>query len=341
MDKVKVAVIGLGIMGQKHARVIFESHNEELVAVADINEKTAKDAASMFGVKEYFVDYKKMIKECDIDAVCIATPDFLHYEPVNYCMKAKKHVLVEKPLATTLEESRALMEAEKKTDKVIMVNYTHRWAVHYSKAKELIDQGALGDPVMVYTRKNDTIFVPTEMISWASNTSPIKFLASHDIDLTLWFLDTKVTEVFARGTKGVLTARGIDAYDAIQALVKFDNGAIGTFEASWIYPNTFPTNCDSYIQLIGKKGAITLDRRSENIEVATEEKYSYPRPTLYSIINNKAEGGFKCAHEHFIDCIVEAKKPVVTMEQAYSVAEVTVAIHESIESGKPVTLPVK
>jgi predicted dehydrogenase len=341
MERVRVAVIGVGIMGQLHARVAAESDREELVAIADLNEKKAKEIAESYGVKECYSDYRTMLDKSNVDVVCIATPDSMHSDPVRTCLAAGKHVLVEKPLATTLEDSRAILAAEKAAKKIVMVNYTHRWAAPYVKAKELIDAGELGRPAMIYARKNDTIDVPLKMITWSKETSPAKFLSSHDLDLALWFFDSRITEVYAHGVKHLLKSKGIDVYDVIQALVKFENGAIGTFESGWIYPNTFPNPTDSYIQLVGERGVITLDRKQEIIEATTANAYTYPKLSLISIMNGKLYGAFRNAHDHFIDCVLKGKKPLTSTESGHAVAEVTIAIHQSIESGCPVRLPLK
>jgi predicted dehydrogenase len=339
VDKIKVAVIGAGIMGDEHARCVAESFREELVAISDINIEKAKGLSEKYGGCTCYSNYNEMLDQCDIDAVCIATPDFLHTQPVMDCLNAGKHVLVEKPLATGLEDSKRIIETEEKSGRILMINYTHRWAAPYFRAKSEILSGRIGKPVMAYAKKDDTIYVPTKMISWAGHTSPAMFLSSHDIDLVMWFFDSGISEIFAYGKKGVLKGKGIDTYDAIQALVKFSNGAIGTFESAWIYPDTFPTATDSYIQLVGEKGVITLDRKEEMIAVATGDEYSYPKLSISSIIDGKLAGAFKLAHDHFIDCIISGSKPMISARTGYAVSEVTAAIHRSIESGKPVSLP--
>lgn len=340
MGKVNVAVIGAGIMGKLHARVVAESDRENLVAIVDVDECKSKELAKEYGA-ESFSDYNLMLKKSEVDAVCVATPDFLHTDPVKACLNADKHILVEKPLATTLEDSSSIIRNAKLHNKVLMVNYTHRWISSYAKAKEIIDRGELGKPIMLYARKNDTIMVPLEMIKWSRETSPAKFMSSHDIDLAQWFFNSKVKEVYAYGIKGILKKKGIDVYDAIQALVKFENGGIGTFESAWVYPNTFPNTTDSYIQIVGESGVITLDRRKETIEAASQEKYAYFNTSIVPIINNTIKGAFLYAHEHFIDCIIEGKQPLTSAEIGHSVTEVTVAIHKSIETGCPITLPIQ
>ena len=113
MNKINIAVIGAGIMGRLHARVIFESNREELVAVVDLDESKAKDLAKRYDV-ESFSDYTEMLKNVQVDAVCVATPDSMHSDPVRACLREGKHVIVEKPLATNLKDSAAIVDTAKK-----------------------------------------------------------------------------------------------------------------------------------------------------------------------------------------------------------------------------------
>jgi|LSQX01.3.fsa_nt_gb predicted dehydrogenase len=336
--KINVAVIGAGIMGKLHARVISESDRENLVAIVDIDKNKAEELARSYNV-EPFDDYSMMLNKTKVDAVCVATPDSMHFEPVRACLYAGKHVLVEKPLATDLKDSLSILNSAKKNNKVLMINYTHRWIPSYAKAKEIINNGGLGSPIMVYARKNDTIMVPIDMIKWSEETSPAKFLSTHDIDLALWFFNTTVKEVFAYGVKGFLEKKGIDVFDAIQALVKFKNGAIGTFESAWVYPNSFPNATDSYIQLVGESGVITLDRKKETLEAALQDGFSYVNTSIIQEMNNSLRGAFFYAHEHFIDCIINGRQPITSAEIGHTVTEISFAIHKSIEIGKPVKLP--
>jgi len=216
-----------------------------------------------------------------------------------------------------------------------MVNYSHRWASPYAKAKEIFDSGKIGKPVMAYARKNDTINIIKEW-PWLANSTPPAFLSSHDIDLVRWFFNSEVKSVYARCYDKILKSKLINTLNAVQALVEFDNGAIATFESAWIYPNAFPTTTDSYIELVGEKGVIHLDRKKEIIEVADEESFYYPKISISSRIEGQLEGAFKLSLKHFVKCVLEGKEPLTSVFVARQVAEVVEAIHRSLESGQPI-----
>ncbi len=335
-DRVKIGIIGAGIMGSRHARIYAEMEHAELVGIADIDRAKARKVAEAHGVGQAFQEYQELLKVEGLDAVHVATPDFAHKDPVVDSLKAGKHVLVEKPLATSVEDARQIVELSRDTGRHVMVNYTHRWAAPYAMTKNIIADGQLGDPVMVYAKKDDTLWASTEMMSWTARTSSASYLSTHDIDLVLWWLGTTVEHVYALGVKNVLAARGIDTEDAIQALVRFRNGAIGTFESCWVLPKTMPVTTDSYIELIGSKGTIHIDRLHEGLKVATEKRYTYPKLSLGCEIDGKQQGGVQMCLARFIDALRKGEKPQPDVEHGLEIVKTSVAIQRSIASGQVV-----
>ena len=160
-----------------------------------------------------------MLAQADIDAVCVATPDFAHYEPVKAALEANKHVLCEKPFTTLLNEADELLSlSQARRQLKLQVAFNHRWLSSYYHGFAKIRAGAIGRPIAGYARKNDTIYVSTEMINWASQSTPIHFLGAHDIDLMRWYFDSEPIEVRAYGAKGVL-------YRTRNRYLRFDSGA--------------------------------------------------------------------------------------------------------------------
>jgi predicted dehydrogenase len=332
-DTVTIGIVGAGIMGSKHARIYTEIRGARLYGVADINETAASTVASQFGARA-FTDYRKMLEVPEVDAIHIATPDHLHTEPVLASLEAGKHVLVEKPMATTVEDARKIVATSKRTGRHVMVNYTHRWAAPYAQTHAMVRSGAIGRPIMVYARKDDAIWAATEMMSWTSRTSSASYLSTHDIDLVLWFLDTDVESVYAMGVKKVLAERGIDTEDAIQALVRFSNGAIGTFESCWVLPNTMPTTTDSFIELVGDKGTIHVDRIHEGLKVATQGKYEFPKLSMSLEIDGRMRGGVPFCLEQFVESLRKGEKPQPDAENGLKIVRISIAIQRSIKEGK-------
>ena len=153
------------------------------------------------------------------------------------------------------------------------------------------------------------------------------------MDLVRWFLGSEPVVARAWGCKEVLAARGIPTYDMIQAQVRFASGAFVTFESGWIYPNTFPTPVDSFIQIIGSAGHINLDRKCESYEISTEKAFSYPKSFLSADVFGRLRGAFPSCLEDFVYAIANDKTPRVTGFDGRQVTAALEAIHTSLANG--------
>jgi predicted dehydrogenase len=176
------------------------------------------------------------------------------------------------------------------------------------------------------------------MINWAAQTTPMHFLGAHDIDLMRWFIGSEPVEVHAYGAKEVLAARGIDTWDMIQAQVRFENGAFATFEAGWIYPNSFPTIVDSFVEVIGTSGHLHFDRKRESVEVSTEARFTYPKTFLSHEVFGKLRGAFVECVRDFLDVVIEDREPNVTAFDGRQVTAVLDGVSRSLASGEKVRI---
>jgi predicted dehydrogenase len=337
MDKVRIGVIGLGIMGEQYTRIYQAHPHATVTAICTRSRERLDESGEKYGVKARYTDYAEMLQKAPIDAVCVATPDFAHYEPVKAALAANKHVLCEKPFTTDLREADELLALSRAKPQLrLQVAFNHRWLASYHHGFAQIRGGAIGQPLAGYARKNDTIWVSTEMINWASRSTPIHFLGAHDIDLMRWFFGSEPIEVHAYGAKNVLAARGIDTYDLIQAQVKFESGAFATIESAWIYPNFFPTIVDSFVEVVGSGGHLHFDRKRESIEMSTEKQFSYPKVFLISEVFGKLRGAFVECLSDFLDAIINDAEPKVTAFDGRQVTATLDAVTRSLDSGQTV-----
>jgi predicted dehydrogenase len=333
---VRAGIVGAGIMGRLHAEVLCEHPGAAVTAVASRTEPGARAlAADCHGARTYSSP-DELISSADVDLVVVATPDHLHADLVQAAAEAGKHVLVEKPFTTSVADADRALKSVRAAGVTAMTLFNHRWVPAYAQAKDRIAAGDIGTPVLGYARKNDTVHVPTRMLPWAANTTPAWFLSSHDIDLVCWMFDDQPVQAYATAVSGRLRALGVDTLDGVQAQVRFRRGGVVTFEACWIYPDTFPTMTDSFVEIVGDAGVIHLDRKSEQIEIATAEGFEYPRNLLARTVHGRPAGAVRDAIWHFVDCLRENREPLVTLESSRDVTAVLDAIHHSIRTGEPV-----
>ncbi len=336
MSKLKVALIGAGTWGMAHAKIYSTHLLSEFVAVSDISEERAKKIGEEFNV-EYFTDYEKMLDCVECDAVAIVTPDFAHAKPIVAGAKRNKHILSEKPLATSYEDIELILDAVKGKDIKIMVDYHNRWNPPVCKIKSDVDAGKIGKVVSAYMRLNDIIYVPTEMLSWAEKSSILWFLGSHSIDVLNWIIDAKVVRVFSVSYEGILKSRGINVPDLYQTILEYENGTVATMENSWILPNTNPYVNDYKLNITGEKGMFNMDfSHNTLLERFLENESSHPDVLVKPIIHGKPMG---LAHESirdFIEKVYYKKDLLISLEESVEITNVILAIIKSAKKREPV-----
>lgn len=153
--RLRAAVIGVGMIGSLHARAYREHPSTTLVAVADTDGNRAHAVGEELGAAAYD-DWRDLIDREDVDLVSIATPEAARHEPAAACSRAGKHLLLEKPLAQTLSESRRLVEAVQDSGAVAMVNFILRSDRRYLRARQAVADGSLGEPCTVFARRRGT-----------------------------------------------------------------------------------------------------------------------------------------------------------------------------------------
>ncbi len=337
MSKLKFAIIGAGVWGETHAYLYKEHPGVELTAVCDLNIARARELASKFDITNVYDNHQEMLKKADIDAVAIVTPDFAHGKIGVDCANAGKHMLIEKPLATTREDVEALVEAAERNNVRVMVDLHNRWSPPFAVAKQSLDSGELGDPVSAYMRLNDVKWVATDMLPWAAQSSILWFLGSHSVDTLRWFFSDEVEQVYAVSSSGVLKKLGVDTEDIYQAILQFKNGGIATMENGWITPNTHPCVNDIKFNITGTKGMINLDlSNNQMIERFTEDKNDRPDVLVRHFIHGKPKGFAYESIRHFVDCLVSGEEFLVSIYDAANTSLVILAIFESVATGKPV-----
>jgi predicted dehydrogenase len=338
MSKIRVAVVGAGILGSRHARVFQEQPETELVAIVDVNPARA-DVAQQYGVRLH-PDLRTLLANETVDAIVVATPDHLHREPVVAALEAGKHVFVEKPLATSSADAHAIAMAASSSNRVAMVNFSQRFVSDNVWIKKVIDDGLLGKLQMLISVKFDAISVPMGMIrSWSAQTSPIYFMSSHDLDLIFWFLGARPREVFAQETRGVLEGQGIPVHDGLNTLIQFDGGQNAVLHSSWIHPNTYPRVADGTLQLIGSEGALMYDARTRTAEMFNGkggQKVTFSGPHTADEVGGKITGAFTESVRYFIGCILGQCEPITSPQQSLAEADTQAAAIESLGTKQPV-----
>ena len=335
--KLKIAIVGTGIWGENHA-AIYQAHPFcEVVAVCDRDQAKAKTLAEKMNIPKYYGDYEEMFRTCGCDAVAIVTPDFAHAAIAVKAAEYKKHMLIEKPLATTREDVRAIVDAVEKNGVRAMVDLHNRWSPAFNVAHQSLEKGELGTPYNAYMRLNDVKWVATDMLPWAAQSSILWFLGSHSLDTLRWFFGDEVSRVYSVSREGILKGMGVDTVDTYLTTLEFRNGGIAHMENGWITPNANPCVNDIKFTILGDKGMISLDVSNHNlIQKYTDAKVEVPDMVVQHRIFGYPKGFAFESIRAFVDCILSGDEFPVTVYDAANTSIAILAIMESAKKRMPV-----
>ena len=224
---IKIAIIGTGIIGLSHINAIMQTEGCSLAAVCDINEAVAKEIGEKYNVP-YFTDYKDIPSSADVDAVIINLPHFLHCESTVFFLENGLHVLIEKPMANTVEECDKMIAAAKANGVKLGVGHVQRFFSHNIQIKELADSGKLGEFCM---------YTETRNINYFAETRPKWFLSkekagggismnygAHALDKVFWLLGPQEAKTFGSLANLRENQEGIDIEGHAQFIAAFPGG---------------------------------------------------------------------------------------------------------------------
>lgn len=354
---VKIGVVGAGIFGVNHLNAFRQLEYlgvAQLAAVAEVNEKRAEWVRENYGCSVY-LDYNEMMEKADIDGVTVVTPDHLHKPIVLAAAAHGKHVLVEKPLDVTVEGCQEMISAAKKADILLQVDFHKRYDPEHIAMERRVSSGELGTMLYGSVCMEDRIEVPTEWLSrWAPSSSPAWFLGVHFYDLVRWIIKSNGKTVFARGRKEILkNEHNLDTYDSVSAMVEFENGAVVSFDTSWILPKSFEAIVNQEIRLVGTKGVWEIDSqyRGSRSCVEGEGMRTYNNNFLRQAVDKRGRTIYKGYGLESIEDFaynVQAVKDgatVASLEGSYpsgedglEVTKIAAAVHESAATGKTVEI---
>ncbi len=339
MTKRRFALIGAGIFGQVHARAYDAHPGVELAVVCDLDGERARAIASECNGQTSCTDWRSIVSDATIDAVSVATPDFAHTEIAVALARAGKHLLVEKPLAMTVEECEQIIGAARESGVKLMVDFHNRWSPAFHEAHRRLREGDLGEPKLLYFRLSNTTFVPLAMLSWAAQSSPLWFLGTHAIDMVCWLVGEWPQRVYGVRRRGVLESKGVDAPDLYQSTLEFPGGAVASIENCWLLPQSAPSVFDLKCEIVGSEATISIDTSSNRaVEVTSADGIQHIEILGGPVVHGRQTGFMIESIKHFADCVVNDGEPLVPGEVGLEVTRAACAIERSADVGQPVAI---
>ena len=338
MEDLRIGIIGCGVMGEHYARVTTDCSFTTLAAACDLNQGTLGDFRERWGAEAAFPDHTAMIASGGLDAVIVATPDFAHRQPVCDCLAAGLPVLCEKPLATTIDDADAIVNARRDSGQPLMVNFGNRHRANARRARELIESGELGRIQHVYMRLNERL-CKTETIPWLQRTSPVWFLLSHCVDLIRWLIDDEFAGVYAQATYGVVDKLAPGVPDICSALCTTARGVSVSLESSWIMPDAYFGNIDCALQVMGEQGVIQVDLFPHDLQLHCADSAMVEDYSMDVVLpSGRFAGWWEESTRSFFHALVDDDLPSPTAEEGREVTRTLLAIDLSLEEGRRVAL---
>lgn len=335
MNKPRVAVIGCGFFGSMHAEIYQSMPEVELAVVVDQDGSRAQALASRLNTQADS-DFEKVISRKDIDIVDVCVPDSMHTEVVLKAMSENKHILIEKPLADTLENAKILLDASEGYGRKLMVGHICRFDIRYEKAFEAIRKGELGDIIYVASKRNSPTLGARR---YAKYCKLLTHSGVHDIDLIRWFLGSEYKRVYAVGRKVRMTNEGFPgAHDSIQAIFTFENGVTYSLENTWSLPDKYPSYIDASIEIVGSKSAIMIDFFDQGYRVYSNDACEHHDISYWTESFGVRTGDLRLELAHFVRCVTDDLTPRVSVRDGYEVAFAAVKALESADTGRLVEI---
>lgn len=335
MTQLKIGVIGCGSIAQhRHLPEYAANAQVEIVAVCDINEERAKKTAEKYGATAY-TSYEELVKSGTVDAVSVCTPNYLHAPISIAALEAGLHVLCEKPMAISQKEAEDMIAAANASGKKLMIAHNQRFVASHQKAKQLIESGEIGK---IYSFR--TAFGHPGPEGWSADGKESWFfqkekafigamgdLGVHKTDLLRYVLGEEITEVGAFIETSAKSFADVD--DTAVCVLKTESGTIGTLAASWSYVGKE----DNSTIIYGEKAILRLEDDPTYSLVA---QYANGQVVKYELgkIQSNDSGGQNSSHvvDHFVECVVEDKQPLITGEEGMKSLAVILAALESNET---------
>lgn len=314
MKKLGVAVIGTGFWGKNHARVYKELESTELIAVCDVNPERAKNIANQFGVEAY-TNTSRMLKNNRIEAVNICTWSTKLAKEARTALKMKKHVLVEKPMATNTKQAEILIKIAEENSVCLTVGFLMRFIPGLQKIRQAVKSKKIGDIVCASAKR------VSQWPERIGDVGVVKDTAIHDIDIMKYLTDEDPVGVYAKA--GNMKHRGFEDY--AQIMLAYKDGKSAFIESNWLTPYKTRKLVITGSEAIMKLDYITQELWIEKKKKTVQPKYQFKEP-------------LKLELQHFVNCITKNEKPLISGSDGLKALKIAEAALKSSSKNRLIKL---
>jgi predicted dehydrogenase len=335
------AVIGTGWCGGIRAETLSRSALCKKLHICEIRPDRLAEIRALTNPATATLDYHDIIKNDAISVVYISTtPESTHYPIARDCLRAGKHVLLEKPIAMELFEADELIETAKRHKLKFTIGYSQRFNTKFAYAKKKITDGTLGKPVSVMVSRHLSRSLGKKIASRV-RLSPAAMESTHDLDVVFWLLEpARPVRVYSQGAYGYMQPVN-GSYDVMWTTVTMDSGVLVAIGGGWNLPPSYPNYCTTWIEITGTEGSLFLDdTQRDNWLNTVAGGQQFPMSTMPGEqVDHVFAGQMGPETLHFLESVILDRAPMVRPEAARRVMECYLAADLSAERGDPIDIP--
>jgi predicted dehydrogenase len=325
-----IAIVGAGFMGQLHSRTVAESDFATLAAIVDLNDELGHSVAERFETR-HLHSVTEALDDETIDGYIVALPDRLHVDITSALLRAGRPVLLEKPMAHSLEAATTIAQAAREGGARLLVGHILRYDPRYVAAAEAVADGAIGEPLHASAGRISSRAIGTRM---DGTSSVLFYLGVHDADAIQWVTGKSIWRVYSRAVAKLMPSLGVDSEDAIVSVVEFDDGSVGQLFNGWTRTEDDPVGIDGRLEVFGTLGHVEVDVRDHGLRIYGRDGLQLPDALHWPEVNGRIRGDLVAEISHFARAVLNDTPFVVSVEEAMHAVAVNDAILRSVESGQ-------
>jgi myo-inositol 2-dehydrogenase / D-chiro-inositol 1-dehydrogenase len=333
MKKLKVGVVGVGRIGRVHLHNLVRGIPEaDVVAVTDPRQEQARELARQYDISAVSPDYDAMVGDSRIDAVVLCSPTSQHASQIRQAARAGKHIFCEKPIDLSLPVIQDALDEVDRYEVQFMVGFNRRFDPGFSKAKERIEAGEIGDPHLLRITSRDPGPPPPEYI--AESGGLFLDMTIHDFDIARYVVSSEVVEVYANAAVLVDPRIGeLGDVDTAVVTLSFENGALGLIDNS----RKACYGYDQRLEVFGSRGMVQVDNHRRDSTLFSDKAGAHLAPPLNFFMDRYAEA-YAIEMAAFVKALTTGSSLPVTGEDGLRAVKIALAAKKSAAERRPVSL---
>lgn len=331
MSNPRIAVIGLGFMGARWARLLAENGSSDLAVVSDLREDVGHRTAETYGA-EFVADPSEAAAHPSVDGVVVATPEHVHVDAALAAIGAGKAVAIEKPIAHTVADAERIRDAAHAAGVPVLAAHVLRFEPRYAAIRRAIEAGEIG---AIQAIRSERIGIIADQDVLQGRTSVALYYGVHEFDIARWYAGD-VTSVWARRSSGVVADHGYDVEDLYSVGLSFSSGAHGTAMVGWSLPARTPGYGMSGFTVIGETGMLQVVQGTTGFLKVLADGSADDDVHYSPVVHGIMQGAVRTEVDHFARVVRGETEPVCTAADGTEAVRVALAMERSADLGEAV-----